>query len=258
MGMAEAVVKVRNVVIGQGMPKICIPIAEETEGEVLRAAALLAEEQADVAEWRIDWFQSVFDRKALRTAMEKLRKVLGDIPMLVTFRRAEEGGEKALAVHEYKALNMEIADWGLADLIDVEAFAAGEDTVKEIIAKANKMGLKVIGSFHDFHGTPEVKELVRRLKYIQELGVDIPKIAVMPTDPADVLKLLAATEKMASDYADRPMITVSMGGVGLISRLAGEVFGSAMTFGAAGRSSAPGQIPIGELRAALKLINRNL
>ena len=57
----------------------------------------------------------------------------------------------------------------------------------------------------------------------------------MPQNKKDVLTLLSATEEMASEYADRPIITMSMSGTGVISRLCGEVFGSALTFGAGGK-----------------------
>lgn len=75
---------------------------------------------------------------------------------------------------------------------------------------------------------------------MQDMNADIPKIAVMPQNRKDVLTLLAATEEMATNYADRPIITMSMAGTGVISRLCGEVFGSSMTFGAAKKASAPG------------------
>jgi 3-dehydroquinate dehydratase I len=63
---------------------------------------------------------------------------------------------------------------------------------------------------------------------------------------------------MNEQYADRPIITMSMAGMGVISRLAGEIFGSALTFGAAKKASAPGQVPVTELRRTLSLINSSL
>ena len=93
---------------------------------------------------------------------------------------------------------------------------------------------------------------------MQDLGADIPKIAVMPQNKKDVLTLLAATEEMASEYADRPIITMSMAGTGLISRLCGEVFGSALTFGAVGKASAPGQMNASDLREILTLIDKSI
>ena len=40
---------------------------------------------------------------------------------------------------------------------------------------------------------------------------------------------------------------MSMGKLGVISRICGEVFGSAVTFGTAGKASAPGQLPANQL-----------
>ena len=92
---------------------------------------------------------------------------------------------------------------------------------------------------------------------MQELGADIPKIAVMPTCRRDVLTLLCATEEMYTEHADRPIITMSMAGTGLISRLCGEVFGSALTFGAAKKASAPGQAAVNDLNNMLQVLHEN-
>ena len=93
---------------------------------------------------------------------------------------------------------------------------------------------------------------------MQELGADIPKIAVMPQNKKDVLTLLAATEEMVNNYADRPIITMSMAATGVISRVCGEVFGSALTFGAVGKASAPGQMGAGELKEMLTTLHASL
>ena len=142
-------------------------------------------------------------------------------------------------------------------MIDVEAFT-GDDYVKEIIEAAHKNNVKVVASNHDFGKTPAKEDLVYRLRKMQDLGADIPKIAVMPQNKKDVLTLLSATEAMANDYADRPIITMSMAGTGLISRLCGEVFGSAATFGAVGKVSAPGQMNAKDLGTILTLIHDSI
>ena len=103
-------------------------------------------------------------------------------------------------------------------------------------------GTKVIASNHDFDKTPAKSDLIYRLRKMQDMGADIPKMAVMPQTKKDVLTLLSATEEMASDYADRPIITMSMAGLGSISRIACEAFGSCLTFGSGAQASAPGQI----------------
>ena len=150
-----------------------------------------------------------------------------------------------------------MAKSGFADLIDVEIFT-GDEIAREIIECAHNEGVKIVGSSHDFDRTPEKDEIVRRLRLMQQFGADIPKIAVMPRNRKDVLTLLQATEEMTAEYADRPIITMSMSGTGLISRLCGEVFGSSCTFGAVGKASAPGQMNAEDLDTVLELIHKSL
>ena len=226
------IVEVRGVRIGEGIPKIIVPIVEATREEIIRKAESLAGVRKDIVEWRADW-------------------------LLFTFRTLKEGGEKAIEPQDYAALNISAAKSGLVDLIDVEIFT-GDKIVKEIIETAHEAGVKIVGSSHDFARTPEKDEIVGRLRRMQQLGADIPKIAVMPRNRKDVLTLLLATEEMAAEYADRPIITMSMSGTGLISRLCGEVFGSSCTFGAVGKTSAPGQMNAEDLDTVLELIHRSL
>ena len=143
------------------------------------------------------------------------------------------------------------------DLVDVEAFT-GDTYVEKVVKTSHECGVKVIASNHDFRKTPPKEELITRMRKMQELGADIPKIAVMPQSTEDLLTLLSATEEMRRCYADRPVITMSMAGTGVLSRMCGEVFGSALTFGAAGKVSAPGQIDVEELRTVLGIIHKSL
>ena len=69
-----------------------------------------------------------------------------------------------------------------------------------------------------------------------------------------MLTLLAATVEMKNKYFATPIIAISMGKLGIVSRLCGEVFGSAMTFASVGDSSAPGQIGLDVVNAVLDSI----
>ena len=80
----------------------------------------------------------------------------------------------------------------------------------------------------------------------------------MPTCKANVITLLQATNDMHENFADRPIITMSMAGTGVLSRLCGEVFGSALTFGAAKKASAPGQMGVEDLKTVLSLLHKSL
>lgn len=248
-------VTVRNVEIGAGRPKICVPIAGRGEREILSAAETVKASAADMVEWRADWFDGIFDPEKTQRMLKGLRDTLGDRPLLFTFRTSKEGGEKAIDASDYVGLNRRITQTGLADLIDVEAFTGG-GAAEEIIESARSAGVKVIASNHDFHQTPSQKEIVSRLVKMQEMGADIAKIAVMPQTRKDVLTLLSATEEMTTEYAQIPVITMSMGRTGMISRICGETFGSAVTFGAVGRGSAPGQLEAGELDMVLSILHK--
>lgn len=250
-------VKVRGLTIGEGAPKICVPMVGETITELIEEASLLKTVDLDVVEWRVDFFEHVEDLDKVIEALSAIRSILDNTPLVFTFRSAKEGGEKEVSTAYYFELNKVIAESGQIDIVDVELFNDDEE-IRSLISAAHSHNVYVIISNHDFDKTPEKEEIVSRLRKAQELGGDVPKIAVMPNSTADVLTLLDATNTMNEQYADRPIITMSMAGMGVISRLAGEVFGSSLTFGAAKKASAPGQVPVTELRNILSVINRNL
>ena len=250
-------IKVRDIEIGAGAPKIIVPIIGVTKEDILNEAKTFDSIPVDVVEWRVDWFEHVFETEQVIDVLKDLREVLGDTPILMTFRTSKEGGEKAITPEAYAELNLKAAKSGYVDLIDVEIFT-GDAVVRRIIDGAHAAGVKVIASNHDFDKTPDKDDIVGRLHKMQDLGADIPKIAVMPQSKLDVLTLLSATEEMNRLYADRPIITMSMAGTGVISRLCGEVFGSALTFGAAGKASAPGQMGVNDLNTVLNLLHKSL
>lgn len=248
-------VKIRDIEIGAGAPKIIVPIVGITKEDIIEEAKTFDSIPVDVVEWRVDWFEGVFDFAKVEDVLKDLRTVLGNIPLLMTFRTSKEGGEKAIEPDAYAELNIKAAQTGYVDLIDVEIFT-GDEIVKKIIDGAHAEGVKVIASNHDFFKTPAKADIIYRLRKMQDMNADIPKIAVMPQSSKDVLTLLTVTESW-KETGKTPVITMSMAGEGLISRLCGEIFGSAVSFGTAGKSSAPGQIDAEELRRILEIIHQN-
>lgn len=248
-------VSVRNLTFGEGRPKICVPITGRTREEIALRTEQLLEAEPDLAEWRADWYEDVKDRKKLEETLAWLREQIGDLPLLVTFRTKAEGGEQDISPEDYEDFLREVLGSDKADLIDVELFR-GEDLLSLICREAKRKGVKVVASSHDFEKTPEKEELIGRLCRMQDCGADLLKLAVMPQNAGDVLTLLSATLEMKECFARQPVITMSMGAKGVISRLCGELFGSAMTFGFAGEASAPGQVGTLELKAALKLLRQ--
>lgn len=247
-------VQIKNVTLGEGAPKIIVSLMAKDIAAVKSEALAYRSADFDILEWRGDHFTAIADTAAALDALCELRAVFPDKPILFTFRSKKEGGEQEIAPEAYIALNIAMAESGLVDAIDLELFT-GDALVSQAIARAHAKGVKVIMSNHDFHKTPAKEEIVKRLTKMQELGADVPKIALMPESKADVLTVLAATLEVSEKIADRPIITMSMSKTGVISRLAGEVFGSAATFGAVQKASAPGQISVTDLRTVLSIIH---
>lgn len=245
---------IRGVTLGAGRPKIIVPLCEAVPQTLAREAARLAAAGAELVEWRVDAMDGARDTAAILAAAPAVRQALGDVPLLATCRTRAEGGTGEVSRADYAALCRGLCASGCIDLIDLE-LSAGQPLLTELIAAAHDHGVAAVLSSHDFAATPPRAEMVDRLCRMQVLGADIAKLAVMPRSRRDVAELLAATAEMAELHPDTPVITMSMGPLGLISRLAGEAFGSAATFAAAGQTSAPGQPPLDKAVALLDALH---
>ncbi|MEI4771337.1 type I 3-dehydroquinate dehydratase [Psychrobacillus sp. FJAT-51614] len=246
------VISIRNIHIGEGLPKIIVPLMGKNLEQLLSEINTIKQAGPDIVEWRADVLDEVENLEEVLEVISTIHEALYPTPLLFTFRSHREGGNKKITDTYYKQLLCEVVQSRAVDLIDVELF---DPNVNEIVEVAKSNNVYVVMSNHDFEKTPAKEEIIFRLKRMQELGADIPKIAVMPKLPTDVLTLLDATYTMNSLYADRPIITMSMASTGAISRIAGQVFGSAATFGAGIEASAPGQIPAVKLRKILEVLN---
>lgn len=247
---------VRGCRIGEGRPKVILPIVERTEAAVLERAAEFSTLRADCVEWRVDLFETPDNLGAVVHCLAKLRIALKDKPLLVTLRTKEEGGNAPVNHEKYLHFIRTLLDTDCADLIDIEFFTAGKE-LPELIQDAHTAGVKVVCSSHDFRKTPLKTELVSRMTAMQQAGADLPKLAVMPQSRTDVLELLAAAAEMADLHPETPVITMSMGALGAVSRLCGEAFGSAMTFANPGTASAPGQVGLDVVNAVLDSLRLN-
>ena len=240
--------------LGAGKPKICIPITGKNETELREEVSVVKTVCCDIVEWRVDHFEGIDDTEKVKETLGELKILLGRIQILFTCRTKQEGGEKEISAEDYIRLYREVIGTGNADLVDVEIML-GEEVCSTLLQCAHDNGVYVVMSSHDFEKTPDKETLVERFRSMQDQGADVPKIAVMPHSAGDVLTLLAATSEFTEKYADRPVISMSMGWLGSISRISGEFFGSALTFGAAKHVSAPGQLSVNDVNYILKVLH---
>ena len=248
-------VTVKNVTFGEGIPKILVPITGTSPDDLRAQVDALATHHVDVVEWRVDYFSHLADLAIVLATGRALAVQLSETPLLFTCRTQVEGGEAIIEDEAYGELNVALIESGTVDLVDVE-YQRQRAVVERILATAHSHSVPVIASNHDFSGTPARDEILARLQEMQRLGADICKIAVMPHSASDVLILLDATLTMHEKYADRPLITMSMGRLGVVSRLSGQVFGSAASFGMVGTPSAPGQLDADNLHKVMALLDR--
>jgi len=251
---------------------VCVPLVARTPDELVTAAAALTTDVADLVELRIDFVDAAFatapdpdaparpagdhaDLDLVADVVRRARAALSaELPLLFTLRTQPEGGERHVEPATYDAVLRRAVATGLLDAVDVEMYT-DPDLLGGLVDVAHDAGLVVVMSSHDFSGTPPRGEIVSRLLEQQENGADVVKFAAMPQGPDDVLALMGATADYRAGAGLVPAITMAMGPLGVVSRLAGETFGSCVTFGSAGAASAPGQVPARALRAALELVH---
>ncbi|MCM1282481.1 MAG: type I 3-dehydroquinate dehydratase [Muribaculaceae bacterium] len=244
---------VKGRTIGIGQPLVCVPVMgadrEAVVGEVKRLLAL----SVDMMEWRVDAFSQAESPNAVREVLMELAPLLSDTIFVYTFRSKRQGGLRELDREQIRDIREAAAETGVVDFIDVEFFE--ERYPEREVKKLQEMGAYVIASHHDFAGTPERNVIRMILSRLHESGADVVKLALMPRQMQDVLNLLEETNSFHEAYPMQALITMSMGAMGTVSRVAGEFFGSCVTFGAGAVASAPGQLPQEELKHLLSVLH---
>lgn len=243
-------IKVGNLELSDAAPKVCIPIVGENHDGVLEQARQIVTMEPDLIEWRCDFFDSMYIDE-IENMLIDLKEITKDIPLIFTFRTESEGGNKFISNKSYYDLNVEVAKTGLAELIDVEAYSK-DGIALEMIEEIHKAGAKVIGSNHHFNETPSKEEMVETLMTMEELGADICKLAVMPKNREDVLRLVQSS-KEANEKMLVPIITMSMSEMGAVTRVGCKSTGSVVTFAAGIDASAPGQISCKKVKEMLNV-----
>lgn len=202
----------------------------------LRAAARLQPGEVDLVELRADAFAE--DPRPLLALARGMK-----IPCIVTVRHPAEGGAGGLKSARRGALYREFLP--VAACLDVELRSVG--ALEGVIAAARESGVRVIVSTHDFHGTPSVAALRRKIAAARSAGADGCKIATFTRTAADLGRLVAL-------FAGRPVLPLSvmgMGPLGKVSRLVLARLGSELNYGYLDRPNASGQWEARELKRRL-------
>jgi 3-dehydroquinate dehydratase I len=152
-------------------------------------------------------------------------------PVLLTIRSTREGGQ--WRGREADRLALYEAGLRSVSAVDMEIGAAA---LGKMAKAAHALGVRVVGSFHDFKGTPGRARLRTVESKGRRLGADIVKIATTVRTSADLSRLFALPAE-----ATGPICVLGMGDRGAISRVALPCAGSCLAYGALDAATAPGQ-----------------
>ncbi len=198
-------------------------------------------EPADIIELRVDMFENMDEKhilKIFKTVKERFNK-----PIIATIRDVSEGGQKEIKdrINLYKIV------LPFSDFVDIEINSEIFEDIKKLCTENQKT---LIGSYHNFLLTPDSNTLESIFLKGKDSGCDIVKIALMPNNKEDMLRLIEFTLKHRKD----PIITMSMGEIGLPTRIFNPILGSLITYGYINTPSAPGQLSIREISQIFKML----
>jgi len=236
------------------MTLVCVPIMVGTVDEALRDAALSAEHGADLVEFRVDLlFESRGARDSLGARTDRVLDLVArsPTPCIVTCRPDWEGGlyhgEDADRIALVEALG---ASETPPSYVDVELATLDRDAshrarIRAVVALSEDDAHKprLICSAHDYHGRPE--DLSRKiLAMYDEPACSIVKVAYRARSVRDNLELFDLLNERR-----KPMIALTLGEFGLMSRVLAPKFGGFLTFASLreGSGTAPGQPTLDEL-----------
>ena len=269
-----------------GLPAVAVSLTGPSLAQARTQARSAIDAGADVLELRVDLLEEAGALAApdpldaataaaqVLECLRGLREAIAadgadaEAPVLLTCRTAAEGGRAQLDDTAYGSLLRSVLD-GLTEwvperrpvAIDVEV---QRGCLPQVCTQAHGLGVDVVASFHDFETTPADEALEEVLARMAREGADLAKIAVWPTSTDDVARLLGVCARATAGAGEGtglgvPVAAMSMGALGAVSRVA-PAFGSALTFAVVpdeqgqARASAPGQLPIQDVRRCLELL----
>lgn len=250
-----AVLDIKGVRIGEGRTKTIVSMMAKSAKDLANEQIRFNDSEADIIEWRADYFEDAVVSDAYAGTCLSISEGLSK-PLIFTVRTKGQGGNADISSFDFMSILEAVICNGKPDLVDIE-LGIGAGQVTKLVQLAHENDVRAIVSYHDFEKMPTEEEMVNTLLMEAELGADIPKLAAMSKTNQETHRLMRATS-LAREKVNVPLLTMAMGTAGTNSRLSGEVFGSAMTFCALGKASAPGQIELSQALPVLEAIHRTV
>ena len=219
---------------------ICASIVESSMDKAVEAANSAS---SDLVEVRLDYLKAY-------GGLERLGGIKK--PAVATCMPVWEGGRFKGSEKQRMRVLSEASSF--SDYVSIE-LRTDNSPRSALIKRAQEKGVKVIVAYHDFEKTPAPGEIKKILVKEERTGADVGKIAFLAQDYGDVLR----TMQVLLDKDRRmPVIALSMGDAGRVSRILGPLLGSYMTFASPskGKEAAPGQLTVDELKKVLSIVGK--
>jgi 3-dehydroquinate dehydratase type I len=210
-----------------------------------RKAERALELGSDVVEFRIDHLENPHPH-AITEGLSRFSE-----SCVLTVRSKEQGGHFRGPDEERLHLLEEICGAMKPAFLDVEI-----ETVKRfdmLIGSVSRMTGQMILSWHDFQGTPEPAELVKRYEEMRKLSPKggIVKMVTFAKGPEDNLRILS----LYGRKRNKKPVAFCMGERGMFSRVLSYYAGSPLAYVALpGEQVAPGQLSIVQMRELIRII----
>lgn len=224
--------------------KIIVPLLGKNENEWEQELKELQDTSFDGLEWRADYSESPYSITAGKKAISFF-KTQTDKPILVTLRTQKEGGQVVFEKEKYSSFFKHMLEQSVSS-IDIE-WALPLEITHSLLQQAKEKNCKVILSFHDMEHTPSTEKLVAIWKDMYVRGASVGKIACMARSKEDVHQMLYALLRTKKESPHFPVVGISMGEIGKVTRLIGSLFDTPFTFVSGKNASAFGQLTVKEM-----------
>ena len=214
--------------------RTCVSIAEKTPKK-LRQTLTKALKKSDYAEIRFDFLNPNSVPEALHLIRKDLRKCV------CTLRPIREGGKFSSSEKNRISITKLIAEYD-PFLLDIEYETLRKN--KSLQRYLKNTNTSTLVSWHNFKQTPTISILKKKLLEMKKFSNNV-KIVTMAKSINDGSRVLS----LYNNSKNVKLIAFSMGNLGKMSRLLCLLLGSPYTYVSLGKSIAPGQFSLDEVKS---------
>ena len=203
---------------GSPFPPICVALGCADAGQLEKLAREACDNGEQFLEIRMDLVEQAAQAVGV---IRRLKERYPEALVIATCRRQPNGGKFRGGVEQQLQLLEEAVEAG-AEAVDVEVETAGAAPERVSVLRVRA---KLIVSYHNFHSTPPLAGVWRRLRAVP---ADAHKLVTMARKPTDNLRVLEA----AQSAGRTPAVVLAMGEEGTPSRILALSRGGAFTYAA--------------------------